>query len=720
MTEPTKFLLIAPNMADEMFLQNILPNVAYFVCNDTITVEQVISLVPQADNLDLAIAFKPVHNKLPLFSTDSDSFFSQKFVDMLNALKAKSATFNVTFLTPRKIPSDAIEALQMPTKVVSTRVSGRTELSADQALYLSKHTPEPKKAITPAVAPADALAPKTTFTSGDAAPLIRSGEEVIKGIKYSNSKKTFYLTDDITWQFNLATDTWLELEEGETFDGRHHQISSQFDGTDANNGLFKIGPVTDPNKKPLIKHLTVKSRVTSSNGGIVRQNNTNFHVHECVFKGSVEVYGGGICGYDCYEFVIDECKVSGIIGEYAGGICGYECSNSEINKCSVDGIIERYGGGICGLACGDMKISKCKVNGTIGREAGGICGMGSGSITISNCIIDGSIEIYGGGVCGYNCDDMNISKCQVNATIGQYAGGICGYQCKNMNISNCVVDGSIANSGGGICGYDCIDMNISKCRVNATIGRYAGGIIGNGCYYSEDPDKSFIVDQCYSTGSIEQHGGGIAGFNCTEIMITNCYSTGIINSYAGGISGDACYNLYIKNCYSSGEISMYAGGIAAYNTFSDTGYKFVFTIEECYSLGKINAYAGGLVGYNTKCHRYSPMHILNSYSAGRICSFAGGIIGYDCSYINVENTYAAGSIAYGAAGIAYNSSDITMTNCYDKLPVGNELNIALIHHDKLDVLPTDIWKADDSYPMLRSFRRSPWDNYNEYDDKAKH
>ena len=121
MTEPTKFLLITPNMADDkMFMRNLF-DIPYLVLNNTLTVDQVISIVPQADNLDLVIAFRS-YNSFPLFAEDSNTYFSQKFVDMLNALKTKSATFSVTFMTPDKVPSDALAALTMPTKVVSTQI----------------------------------------------------------------------------------------------------------------------------------------------------------------------------------------------------------------------------------------------------------------------------------------------------------------------------------------------------------------------------------------------------------------------------------------------------------------------------------------------------------------------------------------------------------------------------------------------------------------------
>jgi hypothetical protein len=64
------------------------------------------------------------------------------------------------------------------------------------------------------------------------------------------------------------------------------------------------------------------------------------------------------------------------------------------------------------------------------------------------------------------------------------------------------------------------------------------------------------VSECYSTGIINDLGGGIIGSDAGSVTVTNCYSLGAILATGGGIlgrvPGSNSTNKSITNCYTTG------------------------------------------------------------------------------------------------------------------------------------------------------------------------
>jgi hypothetical protein len=91
-----------------------------------------------------------------------------------------------------------------------------------------------------------------------------------------------------------------------------------------------------------------------------------------------------------------------------------------------------------------------------------------------------------------------------------------------------------------------------------------------------------IARYCYSTGLINQNGGGIFGreaaTNSGVATAEYCYSRGNISSNAGGIFGsNADADTTAQNCYSTGTITTTGNGIYGTNPVSG------FTETNCYS-----------------------------------------------------------------------------------------------------------------------------------------
>ena len=180
----------------------------------------------------------------------------------------------------------------------------------------------------------------------------------------------------------------------------------------------------------------------------------------------------------------------------------------------------------------------------------------------------------------------------------------------------------------------------------------SGGWIGQG---DVNNVNSFIgtISNCYSTGDINNSGGGIAGDSAGvggTCNINNCYSTGSINNNSGGIVGwGAGYgvggNCNITNCYSSGSISIDSGGIVG----SNAGDRGTCTITNCYSNGNINGGSGGIAGAISGTVTISTCIITNCYSTGSISgNYSGGIVGNSTTAgCHIDHCYVTASAISG-------------------------------------------------------------------------
>lgn len=354
---------------------------------------------------------------------------------------------------------------------------------------------------------------------------IKNGTRVIKGLKWDNDKKTYYLIDNITWT-DITVDEYILLQDGETFDGNSYEI--KIDDLKSTYGIFASNG-SSLNNGPIIKKLSVSGNVSTSGlyggGGIMRLGQKSFTIENCSFTGIISASCGGISGSNTGmggECLIYRCFTSGSIGDHAGGIVG-SCSTSTnicictIYECYSTGSISPthgYGGGICGSYAG-----------------GGPFG---GSYIIYNCYSTGSIGPFGGGICGANTGEF----------------GTC-------TIYNCYSVGDIT-SGGGICGYynDSASsgiVNINSCyslgNISGQSGITGGGIVGQ-CHQS---NYTITVSDCYSIGTVNQYANGICGdLNATgtTITITRCYSSGMVYSGSNSIGTKTSLGtLTISNCY---------------------------------------------------------------------------------------------------------------------------------------------------------------------------
>lgn len=219
----------------------------------------------------------------------------------------------------------------------------------------------------------------------------------------------------------------------------------------------------------------------------------------------------------------------------------------------------------------------------------------------------------------------------------------------------------ISTDGDGGTYYDLsgsIIKNLGVLSTTSTLSDYGGWIV-------REKNTSFIVEKCYSTGTIGGiDSGGICGYACTyNAIVKDCYSTGDINAQsAGGICG-GCYGnnakgifisgtngAYIfknstsrvENCFSMGTISgSSAGGICGRGLGLDSNRSssnsFVI-VNNCYSTGDISgSSAGGITGIQS-AQRYGIVLYSNCYSTGSFGSSSGVNAGSIFSLFNVSQT----------------------------------------------------------------------------------
>jgi hypothetical protein len=529
----------------------------------------------------------------------------------------------------------------------------------------------------------------------DVRPLIINKTLGISGLHYNATKKKFYLTHDITWSA-IDIDNYITLQDGEIFDGNNYTINVGKHGKGESAGIFAIDP--NVSTAPIIKNLHIKSNIANAtdtngtgNGGFIRIGQSTFTVSHCTHKGQIGRYGGGICGSFCSNFTIEHCRTSGIIGIFGGGITGTPCIIFTINHCSSNGYINYYAGGITGVCF------EC---------------------TINNCFSTGNICSYGGGIIGYDSNTgIIITNCHSSGSIGWYSGGICAYFTGGYTLENCYSTGNIDMLGGGISGGENYPLSINKCYSMGQIGSYGGGICG---YMTTTRLAPLIISNCYSLGEIMENGGGIVSSiafpndaSLNYVTVKECYSSGTIRNYAGGIVGTINNNHYsivvavnISECYSLGEIHEYSGGIVAYMLLNTHNTDSQININNCYSSGNIHFTGGGISAvYDNNINNASNLLIANCYASGKIMK-------------SIDPVYASFGIINPVSQADNYVNDLTITNCYSCDT--QNLNLNMIY-GSINNLQSTIWKKTKKYPILRAFKKNPWNHkkYNKYTNKAK-
>ena len=230
----------------------------------------------------------------------------------------------------------------------------------------------------------------------------------------------------------------------------------------------------------------------------------------------------------------------------------------------------------------------------------------------------------------------------------------------------------------------------------------SGGWIGQR-YFGKNatPTTAVLINNCYSTGSIQSSAGGIIGGNSSG-SVNNCYSTGRSYTGSGGITGYQS-SANATNCYSTGTIGNEAGGI--------TGESASGNATNCYSTGTISSYGGGILG------RGSSGNATNCYSTGTISINAGGITGYQSSG-NATNCYTTGTITTSGNGIRGTSSTTTITTCASTngaVWTNSEANTVLTNYPTYSAptytngsVWTNVTPASNAPYKLTTFNTSPY------------
>lgn len=508
----------------------------------------------------------------------------------------------------------------------------------------------------------------------------------ISGITYDVSKKKFKLHKDLV----LTEDNYISLDESETFDGRHHQITI----LDSSVGLIcnvtsLLTMSISKENIPIVKNLkVVNNLIASKSGGIIRNSDVNtkyIKVINCEHIGDVNPANnvndlGGIMGYVSIPFshiIIKNCKSKGSkIGNFSGGIVGTIRSGLGHNSIVK---IKR--------CCSEFnQIGNTSATGNNGFS-GGICG---------EIYWDDGQDSQESDVDVSSCK-LRISRCHSKGTITCNSAGIfCG-----VNISYGAGTTNM-NSGANIKISDCYSTgDIDPTIMTSTEGYnayYGGAGIMNGFYGNagEGPSGNTLkIKNCYSSGTIGNNSSGILNFNNSNnnrIIIENCYSLGDIN-------GTGTYN-HSTNINPEGESS----GI--FNNTNTNGTHLVThnnnsntSIYNCYSLGnQLNDDSFGICG-----HVQAPVTgILDTYDIDSCYTSGLQLTPYD-DVVPAPTNYF----------------DLHMTNCYSDGDYTTNPYIILKykklkHH--VDNLDKDNYVINHKvkYPLLKSFTKRQWKHYRKH------
>ena len=489
---------------------------------------------------------------------------------------------------------------------------------------------------------------------GDISTGLQNGSVKIAGLKYIPEIATYKLENSILWPYSSTEDAYILLTNGQVFNGNDHKIKVGIDSNGINYGIFLCNALTNNGTSPIIKNLTVESTVSGEeNGGVIRSGSSHFTLSHVTHKGQIDVNAiscGGLIGANSTAFLAKSCLQKGDIN---GAYCG--------------GIYA----GITNSTAINCIISRCDYKGNItGQSSAGIFGSSVQNISI----IEPTIPL--------NPLEIIIKRCNSKGKlIGGYSSGIASDHIgisQIVDIYKCSFDGELnGDDVGGIAGFNS-NANISECEVNGNInGKNSGGIVASSCFSN---------------------------------ILSCIYKGNIIGSNSGGIAGSKSY-VNINNSIVSGNVvGRNSGGFISYigTDFQDLS---VAIYNSIYKGDVIGFNAGGFSG-NTIIESTNTLSIENCYTLGNSLEYTAGIIYSSLSPVTITNTYVHG--LYTTAGIAYNSINVTVNNCYSyDLSIEGTKIIGMLKGSLSD-LPELEWEKTDAYPMLKVFTKRPFKNYNKF------
>jgi hypothetical protein len=361
---------------------------------------------------------------------------------------------------------------------------------------------------------------------------------------------TYQLTTNITWDTTLSGVTaitdYIELSDGEIFDGQGHTIIIP---SSASLGLFSGASTIDTYAKRFkIRDLNIISNIGQSGGGFVRTEQKFGEVEGCKHRGRIgnsSVYfAGGIvgdrCGWLNGRFDLSNCHSYGDIGRACGGIVGDEFCMSgglgHIFKCTSRGgnSFNQDAGGITGtypaFQVGKVIIEDCWSTIGIGNNSGGItatrAGDTSGEVIVRRCSHQGEFSPdhpNGGGI------------------IGGFPVNNRGY----LEVDECFSVGKIYNAAG----------------IVGASPAYVNGIM--------------YIKNCYSLGNIISDNGsfggaGIVGIRAGRsggrVQIDNCYAAGVVLGN---------HNINLGGSITANNAGMEVGHVRIFNSYGSGGHRMV-------------------------------------------------------------------------------------------------------------------------------------------------
>ena len=211
--------------------------------------------------------------------------------------------------------------------------------------------------------------------------------------------------------------------------------------------------------------------------------------------------------------------------------------------------------------------------------------------------------------------------------------------------------------------------NLGVINININVDSFAGALVG----YSKT--STFMVDNCYATGSLAVDNGyvvgglvGYVGGSGDGGTIQNSYSEVNVTTngiqYAGGLVGMIKgSSAVITKCYSTGNVTGTNSGSGSFVGEMQSNA----TVSECYCTGSLTASAsgtnvGGFIGSLRSGSKISNCHSSGSVIDGH--DPRGGFVGQNADG-TIEYSYTTGSCPNAQKGFLGNvSGSVTHTSNY--------------------------------------------------------
>ncbi|MCI7003384.1 MAG: hypothetical protein MR904_03470 [Clostridia bacterium] len=295
-------------------------------------------------------------------------------------------------------------------------------------------------------------------------------------------------------------------------------------------------------------------------------------------------------------------------------------------------------GYVKGATITNVKFDNCEISSY--KYCGLVAGV-SANCSISEVIIHNS-SVKGQFSVDFGCNEL-------------FVGGVCGSD-SGSYIRNCYVNSSNIYGYSGNSGY------------NRKVCVYAGGVCGSKfyntitlCYSADDVYLSSLIPNTDSSFISNSHFGGIVG-SANEVSINKSYSMANIKNVgtqytftttpyvcSGGIIGysTACG---ISNCFNRGNVysSASKNTLDSYTVSTATcgkgeSVKYANNVNKFFGKGYDLYIATGDAVFNGYSGKYATKQFYNTYQMEACYSYAGGIAG-ETNDTTVFNCYNTGDI----------------------------------------------------------------------------